>query len=492
MLSTLKAPATMSTQHPDNVQIPFFSEEAVLGAESEIKEAFYAYSHLGCQEQMWDFEGKETDSHVVAKLLNRYGEYFKTLPLGRDYRLTFRLPNPAVEPAQGKVLLEALESIPRHYDVAHAMGIEVAPIFEIILPMTTNAREVQRIAAYYRKFVVGKAKQTVLEGESTTVEDWLGEFVPTSIQVIPLVEDKDSLLNAGKIAHELIRSEKPSSLRVFLARSDPALNYGSAAAVLYNKIALQRLHEASEKTSVPIYPIIGVGSAPFRGNLRPTNTSNCLREYPSVQTFTIQSSFKYDYPQEKVREAISQINSHTLGPALVVDETRALALTCILEKEYRAQLIQLQPFIASLAKHVPSRRARRLHVGLFGYSRSVEGLSMPRAIPFCCALYSVGIPPELLGLSALSDQQWDDLHELYVGFDEDLADALKYANPANFSLAGPYLESRLKSAFERTGVESQPAHAALAAQIKSDLTSGKTSTLGERILEAARIRGFLG
>ena len=33
-------PRTMSTQHPDNVQIPFFSEEAVLGADSEIREAF--------------------------------------------------------------------------------------------------------------------------------------------------------------------------------------------------------------------------------------------------------------------------------------------------------------------------------------------------------------------------------------------------------------------------------------------------------------------
>ncbi|VVC01999.1 Phosphoenolpyruvate carboxylase [uncultured archaeon] len=211
-----------------------------------------------------------------------------------------------------------------------------------------------------------------------------------------------------------------------------------------------------------------------------------------MQTFTIQSSFKYDYPQEKVREAIAQINRHSLSAPLEVDETRALVLTSILEKEYRAQLIQLQPFISALAKHVPSRRARRLHVGLFGYSRSVEGLSMPRAIPFCCALYSVGIPPELLGLSALSDQQWDELHSLYVKVDEDLADALKYANPANFSLAGPYLESRLRAAFERTGVEIDGTHASISARIKTDLTSGKTSTIGESILEAAKIRGFLG
>ena len=117
---------------------------------------------------------------------------------------------------------------------------------------------------------------------------------------------------------------------------------------------------------------------------------------------------------------------------------------------------------------------------------------MPRAIPFCCALYSMGIPPELLGLSALSDQQWDELHELYVKIDEDLKDALVFANPANFSITGPYLESRLKSAFERTGVESLPAHAEFTTQIKADLIAGRTATMGEKILEAARIRGFLG
>ncbi len=485
-------PRTMSTQHPDNVQIPFFSEEAVLGADSEIKEAYYAFSHLGCHEQMWDFEGKESDSHVVAKLLSRYGDYFKTLPIGRDYRLTFRLPNPAVEPSQGKVLLEALESIPRQFDVAQAMGIEVPPVFEIILPMTTNAAEISRISAYYRKFVTGKAKQKIVESETTTIEEWVGDFAPASINVIPLVEDKDSLLAAGKIAGEIIETEKPSSLRVFLARSDPALNYGSAAAVMYNKIALQRLGDMAEKTSVQIYPIVGVGSAPFRGNLRPVNTSNCLQEYPSVQTFTIQSSFKYDYAEAKVREAITELNSGKLGKPLAVDEKRSLALAALIEKEYRAQLVQLQPFISALAKFVPSRRTRRLHVGLFGYSRSVEGLSMPRAIPFCCSLYSLGIPPELLGLSALSDQQWDDLHELYVKIDEDLADALAFANPANFAIAGPYLESRLKMAFERAGVEGRADHAAITARIKADLVSNKTNTLGEAMLEAARIRGFLG
>lgn len=487
-----KIPSTMSTQHPDNVQAPFFSEFDVVAGESEIKEAFYAFSHLGCEEQMWDFEGKESDAHVVEKLLSLYPQFFKTSPIGKDFRLTFRLPNPSVEKNQGKILLEALESIPRHYDIARSAGTDIAPVFEIILPMTTSAIEVRRIASYYKKFVVGKSSSAIFPEDSLKISDWIGEFLPESINIIPLVENKESLICADKIVGELIENEKLDHLRIFLARSDPALNYGSVPAVLYNKIALSRLWDLSEKTSVPIYPIIGVGSAPFRGNLKPTNVQNCLNEYPSVQTFTIQSSFKYDYPQGEVRDAISRLNSHKISRAPQIDEGLALSLARIVEEKYQKQLMQLEPFVLALSRYVPSRRARRLHVGLFGYSRSMQGISLPRAIPFCAALYSLGIPPEMLGICALSQQQFDDIQQIYAGLREDLSDAMKYCNPENFKIAGPSLESELRLAYGRLSPEIDDAHARLTSQIRSELSQNMPSSLGEKILQAARIRGFLG
>ncbi len=39
------------------------------------------------------------------------------------------------------------------------------------------------------------------------------------------------------------------------------MNYGLISAVLLNKVALQRLQRLSEKMSIDIYPIVGVGSA---------------------------------------------------------------------------------------------------------------------------------------------------------------------------------------------------------------------------------------
>ena len=86
----MKIPRCMSSQHPDNVHLPFFAESADLGGEDEIQEAFYAYSHIGCDEQMWDYEGKEVDGFVVKKLLTKYPDFFMNNRLGKDIFLTLR------------------------------------------------------------------------------------------------------------------------------------------------------------------------------------------------------------------------------------------------------------------------------------------------------------------------------------------------------------------------------------------------------------------
>ena len=147
----------MSTQHPDNATVPFFATSSVLAGEDEIREAYYAYSHLGCDEQMWDVEGKEIDTYVVKKLLSFYPEFFRDHVLGEDLRLTMRVPNPTVETTEAKVLLETLESIPRSYDAARLFyGRDVAPIFEVILPMATSSKCIDRIYRYYCDHIVGR------------------------------------------------------------------------------------------------------------------------------------------------------------------------------------------------------------------------------------------------------------------------------------------------------------------------------------------------
>ncbi len=226
----------MSTQHPDNVNPPFFASSPLLSGEDEIKEAYYVFSHLGCDEQMWDCEGKEVDNYVVKKLLANYKSFFQENILGEDYRLTLRVPNPTIEREEAKILLETLESIPRSYDTATLFyGMEVAPVFEVILPMTSSSTSLNRIYNYYKKFVV--EKQNFSLGD-VTIKEWIGEFKPQSINVIPLFEDYDGMLSAANITREYLDGKNIHHQRVFLARSDPAMNYGMISAIILNKIAL--------------------------------------------------------------------------------------------------------------------------------------------------------------------------------------------------------------------------------------------------------------
>jgi len=167
----MKIPKVMSTQHPDNVNTPFFSKDPKLSGEDEVLEAYYAYSHLGCDEQMWDCEGKEVDNFVVKKLFLKDEDFFRENKLGKDIFLTLRVPNPEEEKNEAKILLEQLERIPRVFDLAKVFyNEELAPIFEVILPMAGSAKSIDRIYRYYMDFVVGK-KSAKLNKNDITIEE---------------------------------------------------------------------------------------------------------------------------------------------------------------------------------------------------------------------------------------------------------------------------------------------------------------------------------
>lgn len=479
----------MSTQHPDNAHPPFFSDTTVIEGDAEIKEAYYVFSHLGCTEQMWDYEGKEVDAFVVKKLISRYGNFFAKHPLGEEVFLTLRVPNPGVEASEGKILLETLESIPRSFDIAKIFyRRDIAPIFEVILPMTRSALQLNRIHSYYKNVVVGKQTTRLVEGD-VTLADWIGEFKPEEINVIPLVEDKEGLLYVDRLVEAYVKGKRLEYQRVFLARSDPALNYGMVGAVILNKIAAVKLWELEKKLSLPILPIIGKGAAPFRGNLAPNRTEELLRDYPSIQTFTIQSAFKYDYPEKQVQAAVAKLNEGKRTRPLDVDFEAAMEIFDRYSFEYERQVIQLAPLINEVAPFVPARRKRKLHIGLFGYSRGVGKSRLPRAITFCAALYSLGLPPELLALNSLNQKDKETLLSFYPKFETDLADAGKLLNEKNFRELVPEADSILANFRD---IEVNEEHRQTTDFALEHLKAKNLTALEEDILHAARLRGFLG
>ncbi len=424
-----RVPRTMSTQHPDNARPPSWCSGEVIQGEDEVREAFYAYSALGCREVMWDSEGKDVDTRVVRKLLAAHGDFFREHVLGEDLFLTYRLPNPRIEEAERKVVAETLLNIAVGFDVASTFyGREVAPIFEVILPFTTSHEEVVALHRYYEALT----RHAELGGE---VAKWLGEFKPERVNVIPLIEDLPSLLSADHIVKLYAEAMGLRRVRVFIARSDPALNYGLPSAVALAKLALYKLSRLRDE-GVEAYPIIGVGCLPFRGHLSPNNLANFLDEYGGVVTVTVQSALKYDYEEEVSRRAVAELN-HRL-PAReameVEDEEALLRALDKLREAYQGVVEDLAPLINSLSMYVPPRRARRLHIGLFGYSRGVRGVRLPRAIPFTCALYSLGLPPEFLGLRALrelEEDEWRALTSAYLNLDLDLSEAGRFVSWRN-------------------------------------------------------------
>lgn len=485
----MKIPKTMSTQHPDNVNIPFFAESPRIGGEDEIEEAYYVFSHLGCEEQMWDHEGKEVDDFVVKKLLSKYESFFRKKRLGQELFITLRVPNPSIEKAEAKILFETLESIPRSFDAANLFyKDEIAPIFEVILPMTTSSESLNRIYSYYTDFVIGKEKTPIKKGD-ITLADWVGEFKPKTINVIPLFEDMEHMLNAHNITKEYLKDKNLEYQRVFLARSDPAMNYGNISALFFNKIALQRLHKLSKDIGVKICPIIGVGSAPFRGNLRPMTVKRIMQEYPSAYTLTIQSAFKYDYSPDEVREAIKILEEREIGYPHEIDENKCKEIIEKYYKEYQRQILELAPAINKLARYVPGRRKRKLHIGLFGYSRNVSGVSLPRVITFTAALYSLGIPPEILGLNVLTNEDINFIKSVYINFENDLRDALEFYNPEC-----EFLSKDLKDTINNLGIDFQinKENQSLTKHINKLLLNNNTDDLTDYIIRCGSLRKFLG
>jgi phosphoenolpyruvate carboxylase len=479
----------MSTQHPDNATVPFFASSAVLAGEDEIREAYYAFSHLGCDEQMWDVEGKEIDTYVVKKLLSNYPEYFRKNVIGEDLRITLRVPNPTVEKAEAKILLETLESIPRSYDAARLFyGREVAPIYEVILPMTTSARCIDRVYRYYAERIVGR-QHLRFSDDDITIAEWVGEFAPASIRVIPLFEDVASMLSAADIVAEYLADKRVEDQRVFLARSDTAMNFGLVSAALANKIALERLDELSDRIGVRIHPILGMGSAPFRGGLSPLTAERVGREYPSVATFSIQSSFKFDHSVDQVRAACGHLRDREIKRASPVDSERAVSIIERYSGAYRERVVELAPHINRMTRHVPKRRARKLHIGLFGYAREIGGVTLPRAISFTCALYSLGLPPELIGFDGLSESDLSFVMGAYPSFCAKVRDAMRFAD-----VDGPLMTPSLRNALGRAGFDHapDPEHLSIVRRIRAEMERSDSAQVGDLVLGAALVRRFIG
>lgn len=430
-------PATMATQHPDNASAPYWERDGdgFVSAQEEVSEAASAFRDLDVSEYMWDWEGKYVDEAVIERLLSDHHDYFSKHHLGREKFLTFRIPN--IWQEKGYSLARAYMAMLTAADMARDLKMHDIPLFEVILPMTESAGQLIHVQETFAH--LAKVKHRLFGNGNT-------EF--KHIEVIPLVEGVENMVGIRRLLtqyttlHQKKFRKKPPYLRVFLARSDPALISGMVAAVVGNKIALSEVATWSEHSGISVYPIIGAGSLPFRGACSPETVNTFIDEYRGVRTVTVQSAFRYDYPLEHVKAAIETFRTELPKHGATVFSKRKrdmlLAIARRSEKQYRQSVQSIAEDMYSIAEHIPKRRERRLHIGLLGYSRLIGKKEFPRAITFTAAMYSLGVPPELIGtgrtLRSLKRQERTLFHEAYRHVKEDMVRAGAFVNKENIAM----------------------------------------------------------
>ena len=384
----------MATQHPDHAARPFWHTENFIPTMEEAKELFLSFSDLGISEYKWDWEGKLVDEAIIERLMAVYYQYFKKNPLGKEKFLTFRLPNPKVETEfrMGRALMGIASSA----GLAKQVGMHTPPLFEVILPMTESAKEMLAIQEAFRE--IANLKHPLNRFEKGLLSHVL--MVPLFEQVSTII-NSDKILEKYLIEHKKIFGFNPPYLRPYVARSDPALNSGILPTVIAIKIALSRYAKFAKKHKIDLYPVIGCGCLPFRGGLYPLRPERFMQEYKGIRTVTIQSAFRYDYPKPVVVKAIKALHKGLPKSQAVVmttsEEKKLIAAIKPFEAAYKKTVEGIAPLVNDLAKHIPKRRERVQHIGLFGYSRGIGKVSLPRAISFTAVLYSLGVPPEIIG-----------------------------------------------------------------------------------------------
>lgn len=433
-------PVTMATQHPDNINPAYFNNKAFISTSDEIEEAYLSRSELGTDEYMWDWEWKFVDESVVEKLFRQHADYFEKNRLWRDKFLTYRIPN--IRKESGHRLMRAFMNIISITEFAKELWYDDYPVFEVILPMTESADQMIYIKEKFKK--LAQIMPDLMEHK----------FFHTSlhIEVIPLFEEVPIMINSVPILEKYAdmvtktSGKKPEYLRVFLARSDPAMNVGIIPSVLWVKAAISQYRDYEKKSWIKIYPWLGWWSLPFRGNVSPDRIDDTINEYKGLDSITIQSSFRYDHPLETVKEAIHKLNTelpkHRDQYNNFSDEDiqKTQQVHDIGIAIYSKTIEHIADMINQVASSVPKRRERMLHIGLFGYSRWIGETKLPRAIWFTASLYSLGIPPELIGTGRLIKElqaKWllIFVEEKYINIKKDLAFAYKYLNKDNLMIA---------------------------------------------------------
>jgi phosphoenolpyruvate carboxylase len=114
---------------------------------------------------------------------------------------------------------------------------------------------------------------------------------------------------------------------------------------------------------------------------------------------------------------------------------------------------------------------------------------LPRAIGFTASMCSMGLPPAILGINSLTQEEYDFILTQYINFEEDLKDSLQFYNPDQ-SFIPEVINSKLKELAIDYEIDEE--HKSITDDIIDSLKKNKTEDLTQKILLAANRRRYLG
>jgi len=446
----------MMTQHPD-------AASRYVSIQEEPNEAIEALSRqpkgLGLEEVMIDFEGKLTPYQQTSQIT--LGLLSKGIIPGKDVFVTPRIPS-GIEEGVFRQLMALMSIVESNY-----YTLKEASVYgtrEIILPMTTSAEELLDL------------KNRIIDVIELAHKEFKMGSAPDILQTIPLLETMPPILLIDKILTQYQKGSKRlkvplKQLRVMLGRSDLALTYGMIPSVLAVKLAISDCYQVAFKLGINVFPIVGGGTLPFRGNFTLENLDNTLAEYAGTMTYTVQSAMRYDHGSTRTINLAKLIKAKIKKqkPLNYSQDERLQIFNWIgiFSKAYLRAFKDIIKPVALISDLAPKQRDRLARKSEVGYARDIphpeqlidfitdkqvakelsnlklKSYELPRAISYTAALYSIGVPPEIIGTGRglmelkkrYGQKAIDTLLKVYPSLGVDLATAGRYyylENAADF------------------------------------------------------------